>query len=139
MKIKVDYNGQCILVPAGPVLDRLSDADGTKLRVLLLALAKPTAEEGEMCDTLNITKKSLHSALSFWGEAGVIHVEADETPEKKNAAKSRSKKADTAAAKKTEDAGGRVTVSRPRPVARAAQLPHYTSEEVVTRRWLICW
>lgn len=132
MKIKVDYNGQCILVPAGPVLDRLSDADGTKLRVLLLALAKPTAEEGEMCDTLNITKKSLHSALSFWGEAGVIHVEADETPEKKNAAKSRSKKADTAAAKKTEDAGGRVTVSRPRPVARAAQLPHYTSEEVAS-------
>ncbi len=130
MKIKVDYNGQCILVPAGPVLDRLSDADGTKLRVLLLALANPTVEEGEMCEALNITKKSLHSALSFWEEAGVIHVGKEESPSQKNAPKSRGKKTDAATVKKEEAAGRRVSVSRPRPVARAAQLPHYTSEEV---------
>ena len=83
MKIKVDYTGQCILIPAGPVLDKLGDADGTKLRVLLLALANPTVEEEEMCDTLNITPKSLHNALSFWVDAGVIHLEMAATPVKK--------------------------------------------------------
>ncbi len=132
MKIKVDYTGQCILIPAGPVLDKLGDADGTKLRVLLLALANPTVEEEEMCDTLNITPKSLHNALSFWVDAGVIHLEMAATPVKKTAQKNRSPKKDTAAAKKEESAGGRVAVSRPRPVARAAQLPHYTSEEVAS-------
>ncbi len=126
VKIKVDYNGQCILVPSGPVLDKLGEADGTKLRVLLFVLANPAAEASDVCDTLNITMKSLSSALSFWEEAGVIHVEENEISVKKmggkQGARGGSKKSDKNA----------VTVSRPKPVARAAQLPHYTSEQVTS-------
>ena len=98
MKIKVDFNGQCILVPSGPVLDKLGEADGTKLRVLLFVLANPAARASDVCDTLNITPKSLSNALSFWEEAGVIHIEENELSAKKaeakQGAKSRCKKED---------------------------------------------
>lgn len=135
MKIKVDYSGQCILVPTDPVLKKLGDADGTKLRVLLFVLANPTADAAEICDTLNITERSLSTALRYWEEAGAIHVEetigSEKQQETKLAAKSRSKKSGVSpAANKNESAGGHISVSRPRPVARAAQLPHYTSEQV---------
>ncbi len=136
MKIKVDFNGQCILVPSGPVLDKLGEADGTKLRVLLFVLANPAAEASYVCDTLNITPKSLSNALSFWEEAGVLHIEENELSAKKagaaQGAKSRSKKDDKSGALHKDADGGNVTVSRPKPVARAAQLPHYTSEQVTS-------
>ncbi|GFI56380.1 hypothetical protein IMSAG013_01440 [Clostridiales bacterium] len=136
MKIKVDFNGQCILVPSSPVLDKLGEADGTKLRVLLFVLANPAAKASDVCDTLNITPKSLSNALSFWEEAGVIHIEENELSvkkaEAKQGAKSRCKKDNKSEAVHKESGGGNVTVSRPKPVARAAQLPHYTSEQVAS-------
>ena len=109
MKIKVDYSGQCILVPTDPVLKKLGDADGTKLRVLLFVLANPTADAAEICDTLNITERSLSTALRYWEEAGAIHVEetigSEKQQETKLAAKSRSKKSGVSpAANKNESA-----------------------------------
>lgn len=127
VKIKVDYSGQYILIPAEPVLQKLGDADGTKLRVLLYVLSNPAAEASEICDTLNITERSLATALRFWEEAGAIRVEESAAP-KKTQGKKTAAKIDKKNSRVEQEA--HLSVSRPRPLARAAQLPHYTSEQV---------
>lgn len=104
MKYKAVDSGEFISVPRCPVLEKLSEAEGDQLKVLLYVLAQPEFTQDELCERLDITKKRLTSALSFWENAGVI--------EKLGG---RSKAA-------AREAGGKV--------ARAAELPRYTSEEI---------
>lgn len=115
MKIKPIIEGPCVIVPAAPVLDKLSDAGGTRLKVLIYILANPEFDKDTAMEELNITEKSFNNAIEYWVKAGAILCEGYE----KKAAKKEEKKDDT-----------QITVSRPKAVARASQLPRYSSEEV---------
>lgn len=117
MKIKPIIEGPCVIVPAAPVMDKLSDAGGTRLKVLLYILASPEFQPDVAAEALNITEKSFNHAIEYWVKAGAIVCEGFE---KKTPAKKTEEKAEEQ----------NVTVSRPKAVARASQLPRYSSDEV---------
>lgn len=121
MKIKPIIEGTCVIVPAAPVMDRLSDAGGTRLKVLLYILANTEFDASAAAEALNITVKSFNHAIEYWVKAGAIECEGFEkkAPEKKDAAK-----------KSSEGSEDNVTVKRPKVLQRAAQLPRYTTDEV---------
>ncbi len=121
MKIKPIIEGQCIIVPSAPVIDRLSEAGGTRLKVLLYILSNPEFESESAAETLNITLKSFNSAIEYWIRAGAIECEGFEK-------KPRAKKESTTPVENQKSEG--VTVKRPKALARAAELPRYTSEEI---------
>ncbi len=116
MKIKPKLEGQCVLFPADPVVKKLGEVNGTKLKVLLYLLANPEFEPDDVTEKLDITKKVLTSSIEYWREQGVFETE-DAAP---------AKAAGPAADKKN----GNVTVRRPKAVMSAPALPKYTSEEV---------
>ena len=120
MKIKPIIEGPCVIVPQAPVMERLSDAGGTRLKVLLYILAKPDFDPEEAAETLNITVKSFNHSIDYWQKAGAISLEEGSVKEAKK----------TTQAKTQVKAAENVTVERPRAVARASQLPRYTSDEV---------
>ena len=120
MKIKPIIEGPCVIVPQVPVMERLSDAGGTRLKVLLYILAKPDFDPEEAAETLNITVKSFNHSIDYWQKAGAISLEEGSVKEAKK----------TTQAKTQVKAAENVTVERPRAVARASQLPRYTSDEV---------
>ena len=70
MKIKPIIEGQCVIVPSAPVMCRLSEAGGTRLKVLLYILATPDFDPEEAADALNITVKSFNAAIEYWVKAG---------------------------------------------------------------------
>ena len=121
MKIKPIIEGQCVIVPSSPVMCRLSEAGGTRLKVLLYILATPDFDPEEAADALNITVKSFNAAIEYWVKAGAIECEGAEiksAPQKQSRAK-------------TEEAvSANVTVKRPRALSRSADLPRYTQDEV---------
>lgn len=121
MKIKPIIEGTCIIVPASPVMEKLSDAGGTRLKVLLYILANTEFEPETAAEALNITVKSFNHSLEYWQKAGAIVCEGSQ-----GAAKSKK----TTAVKEKTDVGDNVSIERPKPVARASQLPKYTSDEV---------
>ncbi len=100
-------------VPREAVGNALPECDETKLKVLLAVLAEPSFDEDELCERLDVTKKSFAAALSFWEERGVW---------KKGTA---AKKSTAAKAKKD----GNVTVLN-KALTRASELPHYTADEI---------
>ncbi|MBQ7835933.1 MAG: DnaD domain protein [Clostridia bacterium] len=104
MKYKVVDCGEMIAVPRKPVTDMLEEADSVQLKVLMYVLSQPEFTQDDLCEKLDITKKRLTSALSFWEKAGAIE---------KVGGKSK------AAAR---EATGKL--------ARASELPKYTSEEI---------
>ena len=104
MKYKAVDSGETISVPRSPVTEKLSEADSVQLKVLLYVLAQHEFTQDEICEKLDITKKRLTAALSFWEDAGAIERIGG-----------RSKAA-------AREASGKV--------ARAAELPKYTSEEI---------
>lgn len=121
MKIKPIIDGTCIIVPAAPVMEKLSDAGGTRLKVLLYILANTEFDPEVAAETLNITVKSFNHSIDYWQKAGAILCE-DGQPDIK------AKK--TTLTKTVTDVAENVTVERPRAVARASQLPRYNSDEV---------
>ncbi len=121
MKIRPIMEGQCVIVPASPVMCRLSEAGGTRLKVLLYILASPEFDPEEAAESLNITAKSFNAAIEYWVKAGAI--ECDSLPEKR--APKKEAKAEEAV-KRAEN----VTVKRPKALARAAELPRYSSDEI---------
>ncbi|MBQ4067120.1 MAG: DnaD domain protein [Clostridia bacterium] len=126
MKIKPIIEGPCVIVPASPVMERLSDAGGTRLKVLLYILANTQFDAKEAAEILNITEKSFNHAIEYWIKAGAIACEGYErsVQEKKTAQKS---VASGAEGSKSES---NVTVKRPKAIGGASQLPRYTSEEI---------
>lgn len=72
MKVKPIVNGAVISVSKDAVLPHLSTCNDGYLKVLLYVLANPEFDENEICDYLDITKKKLKSALTYWTEKGVI-------------------------------------------------------------------
>ena len=122
MKIKLpNKNNERIQLPKSEVISALDSADGVKLKVLLsLASLSPedSYDEAELCERLNITVKSFASAVAFWEKAGVI--EAGSAPAKTTEPARRLKIAEAE----------NVEVRRPRAVARAAELPKYSSDEI---------
>ena len=120
MKIRPIIEGTCVIVPAAPVMERLSDAGGTRLKVLLYILANTEFDAAEAAEALNITVKSFNHAIEYWVKAGAI---ACEGLEKKAAPKKES-------VTKKEGEEPAAAVKRPRVLQRAAQLPSYTSDEV---------
>ena len=123
MKIRPIIEGPCVIVPAAPVMDKLSDAGGTRLKVLLYILANTEFDASKAAEELNITEKSFNHAIEYWIKAGAINCEGFE---KKPAPRKESVKKTVS----VEDEEANVTVSRPKAVARAAQLPRYTAEYV---------
>lgn len=119
MKIKPIIEGTCVIVPAAPVMDKLSDAGGTRLKVLLYILANTEFNSEEAAEALNITVKSFNHAIEYWIKAGAIECEGFE---KKPAAR---KKAEP---KETEKAP---SIEKETKILRSAShLPKYTSDEV---------
>ncbi len=106
MKYKKAETGEVIAVPRDPVIEKIAEADAVQLRVLMCVLADPEVMAEDLCDKLDITKKRLTSALSFWEKAGALE---------KIGQRGKSK----ASEKKPEG-----------KVSRAAELPKYTSEEI---------
>jgi len=119
MKIKPIIEGPCIIVPQAPVLEKLSDAGGTRLKVLLYILTSPEFDAKKAAEELNITEKSFNHSIEYWVKAGAILCEG---LEKKFSARENTKKE---APQKEEKAA-----DRPKTLVRAAQLPRYTSEEI---------
>ncbi len=122
MKIRPIIEGPCIIVPAAPVMERLSDAGGTRLKVLLYILANTEFDPTAAAEELNITEKSFYHSIEYWVKAGAIA--CDELPQKTPP----KKKSETAERVKEDN----VTVERPKAVRRAAQLPRYSTEEVAS-------
>ena len=122
VKIKAKLDGQCILVPSEPVVKNLAECNGTRLKVLMCILACPEFEPEDVCEKLDITKKTLFSAVDFWCKCGAI-----ETEELTDTKKPRECGKTTKAPENSKVAEG---VSVRRPVMRASELPDYTSEEV---------
>lgn len=104
MKYKSVDGGEYISVPRGPVKDKLAEADSVQLKVLLYVLSEPDISSEVLCERLDITRRRLTSALSFWEKAGAL----EKTGGKSKAA--------------SREAGGKV--------ARSSELPKYTSEEI---------
>ena len=121
MKIKPIIEGTCIIVPAAPVMERLSDAGGTRLKVLLYILANTEFDPSAAAEELNITEKSFNHAIEYWVKAGAIQCE--DIPEKS------APKRKTTSTEKTK-AEENVTIERPKAVRRASQLPRYSTEDV---------
>lgn len=122
MKLKANLEGQCIIVPADPVIDKLGECSGTKLKVLLFALANPELDINDACERLDITKKSFTSSIEYWQEQGVF----EKTPKAKKAP------AKTTVSPEKTKLSENVTVQRPKAVMSASALPRYTSEEVAS-------
>lgn len=120
MKIKPIIEGPCVIVPANPVMDKLSDAGGTRLKVLLYILANTEFDASEAAEFLNITEKSFNHAIEYWVKAGAISCEGFE---KKAQAKKKP-------AQKEEGKTDSEITKRPRTLRRESQLPRYTSDEV---------
>lgn len=104
VKYKAVDSGEVISVPRKPIMDNIADADAVQLKVLMLVLSEPDISSEDACEKLDITKRRLTAALSFWEKAGALE---------KIGGKSK------AAAR---EAGGKVS--------RASELPKYTSEEI---------
>ncbi len=120
MKIKPIIEGPCVIVPAAPVMDKLSDAGGTRLKVLLYILANTEFDPAEAAEFLNITEKSFNHSIEYWVKAGAIECEGIA---KKPAVKKQSAQKEEPQAEKAEAKGTKV-------LARAAQLPRYSTDEV---------
>ena len=121
MKIRPIIEGQCVIVPSAPVMCRLSEAGGTRLKVLLYILASPDFDPEAAAEELNITAKSFNAAIEYWIKAGAI--ECDDLAVKPAPRK-------TTKAKTEETVAQNVTVKRPRALSRAAEMPRYTADEV---------
>ncbi|MBE6714652.1 MAG: DnaD domain protein [Ruminococcaceae bacterium] len=121
MKIKPVIEGPCVIVPASPVIPRLSEAGGTRLKVLLYILSDPEFDSESAAEALNITLKSFNAAIEYWMRAGAIECEGFEKKAKQ--------KKESALLSDGAD-GTNVTVKRPRPVARASELPRYSTEQI---------
>ncbi len=109
MKYKAVQGGNMIGVPREPIMNNLLEADAVQMKVLICIMDKSDITDDELCEKLDITKKRLTMALSFWEKAGAI--------EKTGANIGKSK-----AAEKERNVG--------RTVARASELPKYTGEEI---------
>jgi len=123
MKIRPIIEGQCVIVPSAPVMCRLSEAGGTRLKVLLYILASPEFDPAEAAEALNITQKSFNAAIEYWVKAGAIECDGlavKATPKKETRTKDEEKVSDN------------VTVKRPKALSRAAELPRYSADEVAT-------
>ena len=105
MKIRPIIEGQCVIVPAGPVMCRLSEAGGPRLKVLLYILASPEFDPEEAAEELNITVKSFNAAIEYWVKAGAIECDGVAV---KAAPKKQSRP------KESEPVAENVTVKRPR-------------------------
>lgn len=122
MKIKAKLDGQCILVPSEPVINNLAECNGTRLKLLMCILAYPEFDTDQLCEKLDITKKTLSSAVDFWCKCGAIEVQNESGDENKKTC------GKTTKASEETVIGKNVRVRR--PVMRASELPDYTSEEV---------
>ncbi len=107
MKYKAVQCEDMIGVPRQPIMNNLLEADAVQMKLLICIMDNPDITSEELCEKLDITKRRLNMALSFWEKAGAI--------EKIGAKGGKSK----AAAKEAEG-----------KVGRAAELPKYTSDEI---------
>ncbi|MBR4071700.1 MAG: DnaD domain protein [Clostridia bacterium] len=107
MKYKAAQSDNLVGIPRTPVMENLLEADAVQMKVLICIMDNPEITSEELCEKLDITKRRLNMALSFWEKAGALV---------KDGAKSGKSKA----ASKEPEA----------KVARASELPKYTSEEI---------
>ena len=116
MKIEFNYGKGVLCLPEA-VLDRLTDADGDALRVLICLAAHRDISSDALATKLDITPKKAAKALAFWQGAGVLNTDQAIKPPK------------STAAKKTDDAPSVQTVQSA-PIRQTTAVPHYTTEEL---------
>ena len=107
MKYKAVQGGKVIGIPREPIMNNLLDADAVQMKLLICIMDNPEITEEELCEKLDITKRRLTMALSFWEKAGALE--------------------------KVSARGGKSKASAEEPkakVARSAELPKYSSEEI---------
>lgn len=120
MKIKPNYKGQILSLPAEAVRDKLSTASKDELKVLLAVCLEQEFELSEMADRLDMTENAFKRALNSWEKADVIYVEG------KTAKKTTAKVKKQIESSEIPDAGKKSKTT----VITTTTLPHYTSEEV---------
>lgn len=113
MNVTIHYGDGVLCLPRA-VLDRLADADGDTLKVLLALAANTAATEQDIASTLDITTKKVAKAIAFWQGAGVL--DTDGKPAKPSAPK-------TTTPPKAEQGTVKTVVSTP-------VRQHYTTEEL---------
>lgn len=107
MKYKVVQSGNMVGIPREPVMNNLLEADAVQMKLLICIMDNPDITSEELCEKLDITKRRLTMALSFWEKAGALE--------------------------KISEKGGKSKAAKAEPekkVSRAAELPKYTSEEI---------
>lgn len=102
MAYKVKKCKDNITVPRDALLGALEGADSLKFKVLFTILADPEISEDAVCDIFDITKKRLHTVISYWQKAGVLEGCEAEAPK----------------------------VAKKAHCARATEMPRYTNEEI---------
>lgn len=109
MKYKAAQNDTLVSIPREPVMNNLLEADAVQMKVLICIMDKPEITSEELCEKLDITKKRLTMALSFWEKAGALVKDGVKSGKSKAAA-----------------------IEPEAKVARSAELPKYTSEEIAS-------
>ncbi len=107
VKYKAVQSENMVGIPREPIMNNLLEADAVQMKVLICIMDKPDITAEELCEKLDITKRRLTMALTFWEKAGAL------TKDGAKAGKSK------AAAKEPE-----------KVVGRAVELPKYTSDEI---------
>ncbi len=107
MKYKAVQSENIVGIPREPIMNNLLEADAVQMKVLICIMDKPDITEEELCEKLDITKRRLTMALSFWEKAGALV--------KDGTKKGKSKASSLEAAKAVE---------------RAVELPKYTSDDI---------
>ena len=107
MKYKAVHSENTIGIPREPIMNNLLEADAVQMKVLICIMDKPDITTEELCEKLDITKRRLTMALTFWEKAGALV---------KDGAKSGKSKA----AATTSEA----------KLGRSSELPKYTSDEI---------
>ncbi len=107
MKYKAVQSENMVGIPREAIMNNLLEADAVQMKVLICIMDKPDITSEELCEKLDITKRRLTAALSFWEKAGALT---------KDGAKVGRSKASKVEPSKT--------------VERVVELPKYTSEDI---------
>lgn len=116
MNMKLYYGNGVLCLPEA-VLDRLADADGDTLKVLLCLAENTRASKDELASKLDITPKKVTKAIAFWQSAGLLS-EGEAVKEQKQSV--------------TQDGSNQPDVStvQSSPLHQSTAVPHYTTEEL---------
>lgn len=118
MNMKLYYGDGVLCLPEA-VLDRIADADGDTLKVLLCLAGNTDISKDELAAKLDITSRKVAKAITFWQSAGLLgQSETAKKPEQNPSV--------TQGAVQQPD----VSTAQSAPIRQSTTVPHYTTEEL---------